>query len=553
MSSRERHSDNPAFLLLQALITGQKIFYATGDGNVNKKTIVCSDLTSVSDQDGNQVHIVDPNNAANGQTRDITGATTGGTINLGIAFDVQITEDTAFILTGIRSTPIELAAFETWIKAAIGDASGHTLTSLVTKWGDIARSLDLLLGARWDAAGDLGTDIANIITAISAVQNNTRFTAAVPVQMCKPDAGNEAFRMASNLYDTEGNMEDPTNSEILVRAIKDDGTYITTLYKENALSNALDNPTDGTTFPAASGWRAMEREAAGKFFLFFKVANDATEESITTEFGWTEDTKHNYQSRSTEIADVHGDLAELLADVGNASAAALGSLYGVLGNPSASLATTILDGIDGRTNTKTLHGLLGVPDDVGKAIYTNIGDFQGQTNLQTLLAALGIPDVVAKPLYTCVITDRLDHATFGLSALNDDLDAIIAKTNLLNSASGSGTLNNANGSDTFAPSSLPAKVHLVFDISNLNNNADDFTIEVKVGAAASERVVAYYNLTSDGTDITVDTGTGLGSVIKQRRIDISDVLCFTSEQVIVELTRNGAADRDVAYKYLCGA
>lgn len=222
MTARERHSDNPAFLLFKALVTGQKIFYATGDGNANKKTIVCSDLTSISDQDGNQVHVVDPNSSANGQTRDITGVTTGGTVTVGTAFDVQITAATAFILTGIRSTPVEVAEFETWVKTAIGDASGHTLTSLVAKWGDA----------------------------------------------------------------------------------------------------------------------------------------------------------------------------------------------------SASLATTILDGIDGRTNTKTLHGLLGIPDDSGKAIYTNIGDFQAQIHLQTLLAALGIPDTSGKPLYTCLVTDRLDHATHGLAAQN---------------------------------------------------------------------------------------------------------------------------------------
>lgn len=222
MTARERHSDNPAFLLFKALVTGQKIFYATGDGNVNKKTIVCSELTSISDQCGNQIHVVDPNSSANGQTRDITGVTTGGTVSVGTAFDVQITENTAFILTGIRSTPVEVAAFEAWVKAAIGDASGHALTSLVAKWGDA----------------------------------------------------------------------------------------------------------------------------------------------------------------------------------------------------SASLASTILDGIDGRTNTKTLHGLLGVPDDSGKAIYTNIGDFQAQTHLQTLLAALGVPDTSGKPLYTCLVTDRLDHATHGLAAQN---------------------------------------------------------------------------------------------------------------------------------------
>jgi len=315
MSGDQEYSDNPAFLLLKALIAKQKTFHATGDGNVGGTTIVCSEMASLPDFDGSQIHIVDPDSNACDQTRDIEGATTAGTITVKNAFDCQITQDTAFIISGIRSTPVEVANLETWIKTAIGDSSAHTLTSLVVKWGDIARSLDIILGARWDAAGDLGTDIASIISAITGIQNNTRFTAAVPAWMCKPDAGNEAFRVSSNLYDTEGNMEDPENNEILVRIIKDDGTYITaTLYKDNAFAAVLDDPTDGITFPAASGWRAMEREATGKFFFFNKVANDATEESLTVEFGWTEDTKTNYQSRSTEIADVHGDLSAILAD-----------------------------------------------------------------------------------------------------------------------------------------------------------------------------------------------------------------------------------------------
>ena len=62
-----------------------------------------------------------------------------------------------------------------------------------------------------------------------------------------------------------------------------------------------------------------------------------------------------------------------------------------------------------------------------------IGSYTGQSNLKTLLAALGIPDTTAKPLYTCIITDRLDNATHGLSALSTDIgtnqtdiDAILA-------------------------------------------------------------------------------------------------------------------------------
>jgi hypothetical protein len=118
----------------------------------------------------------------------------------------------------------------------------------------------------------------------------------------------------------------------------------------------------------------------------------------------------------------------ILGDIGDASTSTLLSLYGIIGNPSASLSTTILDGIDARTNNATLNALLGVTDAAGRSINGNIGDFQAQTNLQTLLASLGIPDVAAKPLYTCLVTDRLDNGTYGLSALNTDLDTIITDT-----------------------------------------------------------------------------------------------------------------------------
>jgi len=77
-----------------------------------------------------------------------------------------------------------------------------------------------------------------------------------------------------------------------------------------------------------------------------------------------------------------------------------------------------------RTNLKTLLALLGNPDAANKSIYGNMGDFVGQTNLQSLLAALGIPDTAGKPLYTCLVTDRLDNGTYGLSALQTLLVAI---------------------------------------------------------------------------------------------------------------------------------
>lgn len=85
-----------------------------------------------------------------------------------------------------------------------------------------------------------------------------------------------------------------------------------------------------------------------------------------------------------------------------------------IGNPSA------------RTNLQSLEAMLGNPDTAGCSIYGNLGSFAAQSNLTSLLAVLGVPDVAGKSLYTCLITDRLDSATFGLSALNTDIDAILA-------------------------------------------------------------------------------------------------------------------------------
>lgn len=229
--------------------------------------------------------------------------------------------------TKIDNLDADLVTHDTDIKALIGtpvtdlatdiaDVDAQVVTSEGVITADIAThdtDIKALIGT---PSVDISADIAANLSAIQAIQNNTRFTAAVPNPMQKPDAGNQAYRHATNLYDTQGDMEDPDNSEILVRIIKNDGTFITAnLYKENALSSALDNPTDTGTFPVASGWRAMEREAVGKYFFFYKVASTETEEPLTVEFGWDEGGQVNYQSRPTKISDVTDDIEDILLEV----------------------------------------------------------------------------------------------------------------------------------------------------------------------------------------------------------------------------------------------
>jgi len=144
-------------------------------------------------------------------------------------------------------------------------------------------------------------------------------------------------------------------------------------------------------------------------------------------------------SVATRLINAQLDLDQLGTLVNTAGTAELGAMLGDfanvslvtrLGVPAVSLAADIdaiaidLGNPSARTNLQTLESMLGNPDAANKTIYGNIGDFVGDTNLQTLKAALGVPDVAAKPLYTCLVTDRLDHATYGLSALDTKIGVI---------------------------------------------------------------------------------------------------------------------------------
>ena len=85
----------------------------TADGAIGGGTLVCSDLTTKPDFDGNQVVIKSGPYA--GQVRDIDGVTTGGTVTPHTSFGGTITEGTRFSITAIRTTPAEVAALETLV------------------------------------------------------------------------------------------------------------------------------------------------------------------------------------------------------------------------------------------------------------------------------------------------------------------------------------------------------------------------------------------------------------------------------------------------------
>lgn len=81
--------------------------FATADGAGDGSTLVCSRLATQPDFDGGGVVILSGD--YKGQSRDINGITTAGTISPHLAFDGQILAGTQFSITTIRTTPAEVA------------------------------------------------------------------------------------------------------------------------------------------------------------------------------------------------------------------------------------------------------------------------------------------------------------------------------------------------------------------------------------------------------------------------------------------------------------
>jgi len=79
----------------------------TADGGALGVNLICTDLITRAEYNGNQVVIID--GACAGQARDINGTTLAGTVTPLSAFDAQITLGTKFAITAMRFTPAEVA------------------------------------------------------------------------------------------------------------------------------------------------------------------------------------------------------------------------------------------------------------------------------------------------------------------------------------------------------------------------------------------------------------------------------------------------------------
>ena len=204
-----------------------------------------------------------------------------------------------------------------------------------------------------------------------------------------------------------------TNLQSLLALLGNPDTAGKTIYE--AIKNIRETAIDGSSTPTANTLSdTLHKDGSYTF--------DNTTDSLEA----LRDAMDAYDV--TTQTDLDAIIAAVITNAAGADVAAdiiamkavVDAIDGYLDTEIAAITTAVITNAAGADVATDVVALKAVAD----AIQVDLGDYSAQTNLQSLLAALGIPDVAAKPLYTCLVTDRLDHATFGLSAIQVQVDDI---------------------------------------------------------------------------------------------------------------------------------
>jgi predicted nucleic acid-binding Zn-ribbon protein len=121
------------------------------------------------------------------------------------------------------------------------------------------------------------SEIKNVVdalqNAIGQIQNNTRFTTTMPVEMVIKSAGVSTYRVWAALFDTAGNLEDPDGA--ITVSLQNDQGAVRNDYLKNSVAGA---PVD------------MTPDSTGIFYIDLEIPDTASEEQLITFFDYVENT-----------------------------------------------------------------------------------------------------------------------------------------------------------------------------------------------------------------------------------------------------------------------
>ena len=310
----------------------------------------------------------------------------------------------------------------------------------------VADGIQTDLGNGTDGLGALKSLIDSVQTTVDGIQNNTRLSVSIPSKLNRPETGADAIEMSAYVYDSAGAMEDPDNSEVMVRLKQSSGSVITDrFFTTSGIDTALSNATNTTDFSSAAGWRAMERTAAGRYFFFYESNSADSEESLQMEFGWEEAGVDVFQSRPLTISDaadldtIDSNVDAILVDTGTTLPSTLSTMEGKIDT-----VDTVVDGIqtdlsNGTDGLGALKALIDTVDTVADGIQTDLSN--GTDGLGALKTLVDAVDVVAD----AILVDTGTTLPATLSTMEGKIDTVDTvvdgiQTDLSNSTDGLGAL-----------------------------------------------------------------------------------------------------------------
>ena len=206
------------------------------------------------------------------------------------------------------------------------------------------------------------TLIDTLQSSVASIQNNTRFSASLPVPAIIPTAGSTTFRVPFSLFNTQGSPEDPDSQQIAVTIANASGvsrkSYLVGYVSEVA-------PLYAT------------RDQLGTYRVDFAVPYTAAQEELIFSFYYAENTIPFLQRRVTEtildvasegfalqttLLDVQEEVEEIELDIQNATygLAALKTLIDTKASQTSvdAIQTDITNNVEGTgfdNSTDSLH------------------------------------------------------------------------------------------------------------------------------------------------------------------------------------------------------
>ena len=132
-------------------------------------------------------------------------------------------------------------------------------------------------------------EIKNVVdalqTSIGQIQNNTRFTSTLPVELVKPSSGTNSYRIWSALFDSAGNLEDPDADTITVSVQDEQGN----------------NRNDYLVGSVGSAAVDMTKDSTGIYRIDLAIPDTAPEEQLIFFFNYDENSTSLTQVRTTNV------------------------------------------------------------------------------------------------------------------------------------------------------------------------------------------------------------------------------------------------------------